>query len=199
MLSRYQQLVQKATAIAFILGPTMFVLAASVKLSVAMGRESFVEGVLVGYGSILFVVIYLELAGKLGKEMPYLGFACAVFGLVGMTAGMVPAAARIWESVFIQHGVNESIWVLLRETPKLLALGALAPFGPLTSILLGIGFWRVSIYSRWTAVLLITAGFAFILAQAFQIGLLFFYPLATVAWMVALAPMGWRSLVDSPQ
>lgn len=193
-MSRYQQLIRKAVGVAFIAGPALFVLAAGIKLNVGTARESFVEGILIGYGSILFVIIYLELADILGQEMPYFGFLCAVCGLVGMTAAMVPAAARIWQLAFIRNGIDQSVWVLMRETPELLALGALAPLGPLASVLLGLGFWRTRVLSHWTALLLIVAGLAFILAQAFQIGFLFFYPLATVAWFIALTPLGWRTL-----
>lgn len=197
MLSSYQQLTHRASAVAFMAGPALFVLAAGVKLNVGLERESFVEGILIGYGSILFVVIYLKLSEILGQERPFWGFACALLGLVGMTAAMIPAAARIWQLVFIRNGVTESVWVLMRETPELLMLGVLAPLGPLASVLLGLGLWRVSTFPRGTALLLVVAGAAFILAQGFQIGLLFFYPLATVAWFIALAPIGWRDLTEN--
>ena len=190
----YEQLIRKALGVAFIGGPALFVLAAIVKLNVGMERESFVEGILIGYGSILFVAVFLELARVLGQEMPVFGLLCAMFGLAGMTAAMVPAAARVWQLIFLRHGVSESVWVLIRTSPELLALGLLAPLGPLTSVLLGAGLWRTSGLARWAALLLVLAGGAFILAQALQIGFLFFYPLATVAWLIALAPVGWRYL-----
>lgn len=197
-MSRYQQLIHRAVGTAFILGPMLFVLAAGEKLRVGLERESFMEGVLIGYGSILFVVIYLKLAGRLGEEMPHLGFVCALSGLAGMTAAVMPASARIWQLVFLRHGVNESIWALIHATPEFLPLGMLAPLGPLTSILLGIGFWQTRALPRWIAALLILAGIAFVLAQAFRIGLLYLYPFATVAWLLALAPTGWRHLTKMP-
>ncbi|MEZ4581888.1 MAG: hypothetical protein R3A10_09660 [Caldilineaceae bacterium] len=39
---------------------------------------SFVEGILIGYGSILFVAVYLELARPWGQEMPFFGLLCAI-------------------------------------------------------------------------------------------------------------------------
>jgi hypothetical protein len=76
----------------------------------------------------------------------------------------------------------------------------LGVLGPLTSLFLGIGFLRVPNFSRWTAVLLMVAGISMVLAQNTGTDnlpvFLFFYPLATAAWLAALAPMGWRYLTD---
>jgi hypothetical protein len=64
----------------------------------------------------------------------------------------------------------------------------------LTQKALGIGLLRVPTFPRGSSALLIVAGIGFVMAQAGGIAITFFYPLATIAWLIALAPLGWRYL-----
>jgi hypothetical protein len=202
MMNGYQNLCQKFLGIAFIVGPLLFILAALVftVITVQHGSELeaqerlYTEGFFMSYAVILFIPIYLELARLLGQHCPRYGLLCAVLGLFGMAAAVLAATARIWQLTFIRAGINESVWDLLAATPELMPLALLAPFGPLTNALLGIGLLRVPAFPRWSAVLLIVGGISFVLAQAVGIAITFFYPLATIAWFVALAPLGWRYL-----
>ena len=202
-MNRYQNLYQKFLGIAFIVGPLIFLLAALefVRITAQLGFELaaqeqlYREGILMSYAVILFIPIYLELARLLGQDFPRYAIVCAVLGLFGMAVAIVAATARIWQLTFINAGVNESVWDLLAGTPQIMAVALLGPLGPLTSLLLGICLLRVPTFSRWQAALLIVAGIAFVMAQAGGVAINFLYPLATVAWFVALTPMGWRILM----
>ncbi|MCA9874652.1 MAG: hypothetical protein KC441_13375 [Anaerolineales bacterium] len=199
-MNRYQNLYQKFLGIAFIVGPLLFVLAALVFTLITMQlgfeleaqEQLYIEGIIMSYAVILFIPIYLELARLLGQRYPRYGLICAVLGLFGMATAVLAATARIWQLTFLRAGVNESVWDLIETTPEMMPIALLAPFGPLTTLLLGIGLLRVPTFPRWSALLLIVGGISFVLAQAAGIAIAFFYPLATIAWFVALAPLGWR-------
>lgn len=203
-MNRYQNGYRKLLGIAFIAGPLLFVLAALVFTVITMqhGLELeaqerlYSEGILMGYALIVFIPIYLDLARLVGQRFPRYGLFCAVLGLFSMAAGVLAATARIWQLTFIRAGVNESVWDLLGATPEIMPIALLAPLGPLTSLLLGIGLLRVPTFPRRSAALLIVGGISFPLAQAVGLAIRFFYPLATIAWFVALAPLGWRYLTD---
>ena len=203
-MNRYQHLYRKFLGIAFIVGPLLFVLAALVFTVITrqygFGLEAqerlYTEGIIMSYALITFIPIYLELARTLGQRFPGYGLVCAVLGLFGMAAGVLAGTARIWQLTFIRAGVNESVWDLLATTPEIMPIALLAPFGPLTTVLLGIGLLRVPAFPRRSAVLLIVGGTSFVIAQGAAIAIAFFYPLATMAWFVALAPLGWRYLTE---
>lgn len=208
-MNSYQSLYRKFLGIAFIAGPLLFVMAAVYLVITinrfgtdveAFGPQGYLEGILMSFAVILFIPIYLELARLLGQHSPRYGLLCAVSGLFGMAASVLPATARIWQLTFLRAGINEEVWDLLGTTPEIMPIALFGLLAPLTSLLLGIGLLRVPSYSRWTAVSLIVAGISFLMAQVTGTDALFillvFYPLATVAWLVALAPMGWRYLTD---
>jgi hypothetical protein len=201
-MNAYQSLSRKAVGIAFMLGPLLFLVGSlyttAIVLSLGEGLEAqgklYLEGVLMSYAVILFIPVYLELARIMGAHLPRYGIICAGLGLFGMAAAVLAATARIWQLTFIRAGVLESVWDLLETTPEILPVALLAPFGPLASLLLGVGLLRVPSFSLWRAALLILAGFSFVMAQAVGIGFVIFYPIATIAWTIALVPLGWRYL-----
>ncbi len=89
-MNTYQILQQKALGLAFILGPILLTAAA---ITFVMGINvtpdgvgSVTEGVIGFYGTVLFILIYLELARLLGQKAPRYGMFCALTGLLG-TAG----------------------------------------------------------------------------------------------------------------
>ena len=175
--------------IAFFVGPLLFLLAAlvfvvdtlQVSSEIEFQEKQHIEGILLTYAAILFIPICLELARWLGQHFPAYGLVCAVLGLFGWAAAVIPATARIWQLIFNRAGVVESVWDLMETTPEILPVALLALFGPLTSLLLGIGFLRVAPFPRWSAAFLIVAGISFVSAQAASVATAFFYPLATIA------------------
>ncbi len=198
----YQTLQQKLLGLAFILGPLLLIIGAAVYLlgieRSPDGTSSWVEGIFMAFGILLMVPAYLALAGILGQRAPFLGILLTVTGL-GYAVGIIPATARILQMDLITAGLNESVWQVLLKHPgwiPLLLWGALGIFTPL---FLGTGFlWKGGI-PRWTAILCILAPIFFIIGQGgddtiawWQVTI--FYPLASLTYLAALAPIGLRYL-----
>ena len=95
----YKNLQQKALGLAFIFGPILITAAAVVFIlginPTLDGVGSVTEGVIGFYGSILLILIYLELAKLLGQRSPYFGIFCALTGLLGAATGAVAYFDRI--------------------------------------------------------------------------------------------------------
>lgn len=70
----------------------------------------------------------------------------------------------------------------------------MGPLFPLTSILLGAGFWRAKTFPAWVAAALVAAGIGFPLAQVLELewALKVTYPAACMLWFVALSHIGLR-------
>jgi hypothetical protein len=204
-MNSYQALQQKALGAAFIGGPLLFTMGAVIYLLGIErnpdGTGSWVEGILIAYGSLLFVPIYFGLARILGQRSPAFGIICAVTGM-GMAMGIVPGTARILQVDIIQAGLNESIWNVLGNHPGWAPIFIYLMLGMFTSLFLGAGLlWKGGI-PRWSALLLILAPVFFVLGQGagediawWQVNI--FYPLACLTWLVALTPVGVRYLAGN--
>ena len=199
-MTQYQQHEQRLLGIAYILAPLLLVLgAATFLLGVGItsyGVASWVEGILMAFGFLLFVPVYLGLARMLGEHAPRFGAVCAVL-CVGIGFGVIPASDRILQAALDEGGYEIPIFSLFHI--GLVPIVIYMFLGMLTSILLGIGFIRYGGASRISAVLLILAPIVFVLGQgddetiaAWQVQIM--YPLATVIWFAALSPIGWRLL-----
>lgn len=206
-MNTYQTLQQKALGLAFILGPALF-LAAAITFVLGInvtpdGVGSVTEGVIGFYGAIIFIVIYLELAGLLGQKAPYFGMFCALTGLLGAACGVMAFGDRIQRGILVAAGVEGELYqtVMNTETPALLATGLVCLFFPLTSIFLGSGFLRTKTIPAWGAIALILAGICFAGAQVTEteFGLTVLYPLSSSLWLVTLAPIGLRYLAGGSQ
>ncbi len=205
-MNSYQAWQQKVLGLAFILGPLLITIAAAVYLlgieRSPDGTSSWVEGIFLAYGMLIFVPVYFELARVLGQRAPILGIICAITGL-GIGIGVVPASDRIMQVELIRAGLNESIWNLSTH-PGWIPLVIWMMLGMFTSLFLGAGLlWRGGIPRR-SAVLLILAPIFFVLGQGtgediawWQVNI--FYPLACLTWLAALAPIGWRYLAGEEQ
>lgn len=158
------------------------------------GITSWVEGILASYGIILFVPIYLALAHHLSKTHPRLATVAALTGLFGAIAGFGHEYARVLEHDLRMHGAPDAVFASFAASPspELLVVALLGPLFPLTSILLGAGFWRAGTLPRWVAAALVAAGIGFPLAQVvgWEWGLRLTYPGATLLWLVALSWVG---------
>ena len=199
-MSRYQQLQQKLLGFACILAPLLLVIgAATFVLGIGVtsyGVASWVEGIFLAFGFLLFVPVYLGLAGILGERVPRFGLLCAVL-CVGIGFGVVPANDRIMQAALDGAGYDIPIFSLIHAGMVPIVLYMF--LGLLSSILLGIAFLRYGGISRWNAVLLILAPIVFVLGQGSDETIAVWqvygmYPLATVIWFAALAPIGWKKL-----
>lgn len=200
-MTRYQQLSQKAVGIAFIVGPLLLVAGAAVYLlgieRSADDSSSWVEGMLMGMAFILFVPIYLELCRRLGEDAPMLAVVCSV-GVLGLAVGLVPASHRIMQETLADAGFEQSVWTVATHagaTPT----GLWFLLGILASIVLGVAFLRNGKIPRLSAFLLIVTPVLFLIGQGGDENIArwqveFVYPLATVLWLIALAPIGWGYL-----
>lgn len=204
-MTTYQTLQQKALGLALILGPVLITMAA---ITFVMGINitpdgvgSVTEGIIGYYGTILFILIYLELARLLGQKAPYFGIFCGLTGLLGAACGVMAFGDRIQRGRLVAAGIDDTLYQTIQstETSALLAIGLICLLFPLTSILLGSGFLRTKTMPSWTAIALILAGVCFAGAQMTEtaFGLNVLYPLSGVLWLAALAPIGLRYLMGS--
>ncbi len=206
-MNTYQTLQQKVLGVALILGPLFMTIAAAIYLlgieRSPDGTSSWVEGIFMGFGILIMVPCYFELARVLGQRAPIFGIICAITGL-GFAGGLIPATARIMQVELINAGLNESIWSVGFNHPGWVPFFIWMFLGMFTSLFLGIGLlWKGGI-SRWSAVLLILAPIFFVLGQGagediawWQVYI--FYPLACVTWLAAMAPLGLRYLGGDSQ
>lgn len=199
-MSRYQQMEQNLWAITCIVAPLLLMIGAATFLLgigvTSYGVASWVEGIFIAYGFLLFVPVYLGLARILGERVPRYALICAIF-CVGLGFGVAPAADRMMQAALDAGGYEIPIFTL--SHPSFIAIVLYIFLGMLSSILLGIGFLRFGGIPRWSAILLILAPIVFVLGQggdetiaAWQVYCM--YPLATVVWFAALAPIGMRYL-----
>lgn len=205
-MNRYQDLYQKFLGMAFIVAPLLLFLGAvTFLLGVGLtsyGVGSWVEGALMACAFLIFVPVYLSLSRMLGERAPSLGIVCAIIGL-GIGFGILPATARITQAALDAGGFDVPVFSLQHggSLPILIWFGLAMLVVP---ILLGIGFLRFGGIPRWTAVLLICAPILLMIGQNgdetiawWQVNVL--YPLATVFWFLALAPIGLRLLRGSAE
>lgn len=199
-MNRFDQSQQKLLGIAFIVGPLLLVIgAAAFLLGIGVslnGVSSWVEGVFLTMAMLIFVPLYLHLARKMGERAPMLGLITTITGL-GIGLAMVPASHRVMQAGLDRAGVDVGVFSL--ASPGQMALVVWMGLGLLTTIILGIGFIMKGGLPRWNAVLLILAPIFFVMGQggdesiaAWQVNVM--YPLATLTYLAAFAPIGWRYL-----
>lgn len=201
-MNTYETLQQKALGLAFVLAPLLMVIgSAAYVLGIGLtpfGTDSWVDGVFAAYGFLLMIPVTFELARILGQRAPVFGLICAILGL-GWGMSTVAAALKIVQMGIVNAGLNESIWTVMETAPGslLLMLPSLLAF--VGFLALGAGLlWKGGI-PRWAAVLMIAgsalafvgvAGGAEIAAWQTKV----LTPLATIAYLAALAPIGLRYL-----
>ncbi|MEZ4556075.1 MAG: hypothetical protein R2854_06410 [Caldilineaceae bacterium] len=211
-MNTYETLQQKALGLAFVLAPLLMVFgSAAYVLGIGLtpfGTDSWVDGVFAAYGFLLMIPVTFELARILGQRAPVYGLICAILGL-GWGMSTVAAALKIVQMGIVNAGLDESIWTVMETAPGslLLMLPSLLAF--VGFLALGTGLlWKGGI-PRWAAVLMIAgsvlafvgvAGGAEIAAWQTKV----LAPLATVAYLAALAPIGLRYLagdgrIDEPE
>ncbi|MFQ5400657.1 MAG: hypothetical protein ACE5E7_13805 [Anaerolineae bacterium] len=206
-MNPYQNLQQKALGLAFILGPTLMTVgAAAYLLGIGLtpfGTDSWVNGILGAFGFLFMIPVCFELGRILGQRAPLLGLICAAAGL-GWGLNTIPAAARLMQMDIINAGLNESIWNVMGSSPGWtpILIGSLA--GILAFLLLGVGFLLKGGLSRRTGGLLILAAVFFAIGIGGGADITWwqrsiFYPLACLAWLAALAPIGVRYLAGGSE
>ena len=206
-MNTYETLQQKALGLAFVLAPLLMVIgSAAYVLGIGLtpfGTDSWVDGVFAAYGFLLMIPVTFELARILGQRAPVYGLICAILGL-GWGMSTVAAALKIVQMGIVNAGLNESIWTVMETAPGslLLMLPSLLAF--VGFLALGTGLlWKGGIL-RWAAALMIAgsvlafvgvAGGADIAAWQTKV----LTPLATIAYLAALAPIGLRYLAGDGQ
>lgn len=186
--------------IAFIAGPFLLVLSAlSFSLGIGLippGITSYVEGIFGSFALLLFVPVYLSLAGRLSLYNRTLGTIATITGLMGSVTGFSHELFRVIEFSLRTHGAGDAVWesFYASPNPEYLIVALMGPLFPLTSILLGTGFLKYKVFPAWIATALIAAGIGFPLAQVleWEWGLKVTYPLACLFWFASLAYTGMK-------
>ena len=190
----------KALGLTFILVLTCLVLgSAALLLGISVtpfGTDRWVDGNLQDQAYVLMIPASFELARIRGERAPRLAIFCAA-GALGWGMSIVAAVAKGIQMDLINAGLNESVWNVLGSTPATASVFISSMLGILSALLLGIGLlWKGGV-NRSTAILF-TAGTVFFLVGVgggaeiawWQIKVAF--PLASVLWLAALAPIGLR-------
>lgn len=191
---------QTLLKIAYILGPFLLALSAlSFSLGIGLippGITSYVEGIFGSYALLLFVPIYLSLAGRLSATHRVLGTIATVTGLMGSVTGFSLELFRVIEFSLRAHGAGDAVWqsFYARPNAQYLIVALMGPLFPLTSILLGVGFWRARTFPAWISAALAAAGIGFPLAQVLELewALKVAYPGACLLWFAALSCIGLK-------
>lgn len=189
---------QTLLKIAYIAGPFLLVLSAlSFSLGIGLippGITSYVEGIFGSYALLLFVPIYLSLAARLSRTHRTLGTIATITGLMGSVTGFSLELFRVIEFSLRTHGADDAVWQSFYAHPntEYLIVALMGPLFPLTSILLGVGFWRAKTFPTWVSAALVAAGIGFPLAQVLELewALKITYPGACMLWFVALSYIG---------
>lgn len=184
--------------IAFIAGPLLLVLSAlSFSLGIGLippGITSYVEGILGSYALLLFTPVYLHMAGIMSQKNKILGTVATITGLAGSVTGFSLELFRVIEYALRQHGAGDAVWQSFYANPngEFLLVALMGPLFPLTSLLLGAGFWRAQIFPRWVSAGLMAAGIGFPLAQVLELdwALKVTYPMACMLWFFTLSYIG---------
>ncbi len=192
---------------AFVLGPFLLVLSAlSFVMGIGLippGITSYVEGIFGSYALLLFVPIYLYLSGRLSQTNKVLGTITTITGLAGSVTGFGIELFRVIEFSLRQHGAADAVWqsFYAQPNPEFLLVAMMGPLFPITSLLLGIGFWRAKTLPAWVAAALMVAGVGFPLAQVLELewALKVTYPMACILWLVALSFVGLKYIGNSKQ
>ena len=206
-MNTYETMQRKAMGLALILGPLLMVLgSAAYVLGIGLtpfGTDSWVDGLFSAYGFLLMIPVSFELARILGQRSPVFGLICAILGL-GWGMSAVAAVFKIVQMGIITAGLNQSIWTVVESMPGALLVIMSSMLGMLGLLLLGVGLlWKGGI-PRWAAGLLIF-GTVFLVvgvgggADIASWQTKAFTPLATVAYLAALAPIGMRYLTGGRQ
>ena len=206
-MNRYQSLQKKSLGLAFILAPLLMVIgSAAFVLGLGLtpfGTDSWVDGILSAYAFLIMIPVSFELARILGQRAPVFGLICAIMGL-GWGMSTVAAALKIVQMGIINAGLNESIWSVMDASPGILWIMPPSMLAIVGFLLLGVGLlWKGGI-PRWAAVLMIVGSVSYFVGvaggaeiAAWQTKVL--TPLASVAFLAALAPIGLRYLAGDSQ
>lgn len=204
-MNTYQTLQQKMVGLAFIVGPLLTIVGSvayllGIGLS-PIGPYSWVDGIFMAYGFMIMIPVVLELSRILGQRAPIFGLICAILGL-GWGMSIIPAAARSMQMGMINIGLNESIMTVMESTPGMLFLMLPSLLSIVGLLLLGVGLlWQGGI-PRWAAGLLIVGSIIFfvgVLLSGTESIEKIVTILSHVAFLIALAPIGFRYLAGDSQ
>lgn len=195
----YENLVNRLQGLACILGPLLGLLAA---LAFLAGHPAM-EGVIGYYGMILFIPLYLALAGIIGQQMPIYGLLCITLGLFAGAFGPLGLAMRVIYVALLRAEVpgavsagnfDAAMEALFYGHPEFVVISILGLLWPLTHVLNGIGLLRLGSSLRGSGIFLMAGGVSFFLAQALSLELPVLYPLAMALLLAGSAPIGWQLL-----
>lgn len=195
MNPRYDELVQKAKGLAFILGPVLLLIAA-LTFTLDIGRnpndlDGYIEGMIGFYAFLFFIPIWVTLAGVVGQRYPRFGIVLAVLGMMSAASATTPMTARVLQKSMIDAGIDVDIWEIF-DREIMLPVVIIMPLFPIIGALLGVGLLRGRLLEPWVGIGLILTAPMFLLVQAGGGLVEIAWPLTAAIYVAVLVPLGWR-------
>jgi hypothetical protein len=200
-MNRYDKLYLQFSGAALIAAPLLLLCASLIKaagIGSSTGRwyDSWLEAVVLYLGMSLLIVALLALSRIVGQRQPILGIIAAIFSVLGTAASFFPTVARYVGSNALAAGIPmDQLDILFggSEVPTPDQSHVIGPFILLfflNFLLLAFGLWRVNDAPRYTPILLVAGVVLFMVAQTpFEV-IVVAYIASTVAWLLAMAPIG---------
>jgi hypothetical protein len=193
-MNTYQDRWQKFLGFAFIVGPLLWFAGS---LFMPLGNLG-IGGMIAPFGVALLIPVFMELGRWIGQAQPRYGIVCTVLALLttaGNTAAMFGWATG--EALTNDLGLtSDQTWQYSSNDPYIFPFGLMATLFPIMSLLVAVGLWRNRLVSRWVPALFVIASIGFLV---FVVGGYMeetMFPVPVFIWLVALAPLGWRYLMD---
>lgn len=185
-----------------VVGPLSW-FAASVVYVIGIGRLpgglsviSTHEGFIMTLGSPFFIATFIFLGQSVARRFPSVGIAVTILGSLGVTTLSAISAFRLFATSFVNYGIDpDAIFEAFNTGAGFfdLAFILLQVSGFLSFIISGAAFLRTDNVPKWVGLLLIASIPLMITGQFFEYKKEIFWPLATLAWVLALWGLGQSS------
>lgn len=150
------------------------------------------EGFIMTLGSPFFIATFIFLGQSVARQFSNTGIAVTILGSLGVTTLSAISSFRLFATSFVNYGIDpDAILAAFNAGSGFdLAFVLLQVSGFLSFIISGVAFLRSDTIPKWVGLLLIVSIPLMITGQFFEYKKEIFWPLATLAWVLALWGLG---------